>query len=95
MGLSNSNLIALRVFPPNSILNNTLEFLEFLKYDTKQFRDETIVSKDDLFDALTKVPRLSIPLNLKKPILQKNLKTLPKNLTIHYLSKIPRMKFLI
>ena len=80
MGLSNPNLIALRVFPPNSILNNTLGFFEFLKYETKQFRDVNIVSKDDLIDAMTKSTKIKPTLKSKKPNLSKEFEQFVKGL---------------
>ena len=52
MGLSNSNLLALKVFPPSSILGRRLQFFEFLKYETKSLRDENILSKEDLIDVM-------------------------------------------
>ena len=66
MGLSNLNLIALKVFPPRSILDNTLGFFEFLKYETKQFRDKTLVSKDELLDVMTKSSKIKTSLKSKK-----------------------------
>ncbi|MGY5149298.1 MAG: hypothetical protein ACW9W3_04470 [Candidatus Nitrosopumilus sp. bin_68KS] len=52
MGLSNPALLGLKIFPPNSIRTKTLEFFEFLKYETKQFRDDPSISKDSIFDAI-------------------------------------------
>ena len=45
MGISTSNLIALRFFAPISITNRTLEFFEFLRYETKRIRDDQILLK--------------------------------------------------
>ncbi len=70
MGLSNQYLNALRVFPPDSILNRSLEFFEFLKYDTKQFRHENIVSKDGLLESLGKSSKIKKSKS-KKPSLEK------------------------
>ena len=80
MGLSNLNLAALRVFPPRSILNNTLGLFEFLKYETKQFRDETIVSKDDLLDAMAKSSKIKASLKSKKSNISKEFEILSKEL---------------
>ena len=71
MGLSIHNQLGLRAFPPSSLLDDSLGFLEFLKYETKQFRDQNIVSKDDLLDAIytsTKVKQVS---KHKKPTIAK------------------------
>ena len=71
MGLSNSNLLALKVFPPSSLLGRGLQFFEFLKYETKSFRDETILSKGELIDAMllgTKVKK--IPKSKKNSLLK-------------------------
>ena len=71
MGLSNSNLLALKVFPPSSLLGRGLQFFEFLKYETKSFRDETILSKGELIDAMllgTKVKK--IPKSKKDSLLK-------------------------
>ena len=71
MGLSNSNLLALKVFPPSSLLRRSLQFFEFLKYETKSFRDETILSKGELIDAMllgTKVKK--IPKSKKDSLLK-------------------------
>ena len=54
MGLSFSNLTALKIFPPTSLLDGTLGYFEFLKYETKSFRDEVFVSKKDLLDSISK-----------------------------------------
>ncbi|MDH3617250.1 MAG: hypothetical protein OEM89_00835 [Nitrosopumilus sp.] len=62
MGLSPHNLLALRVFPPESILGESLEFFEFLRYETKSFRDEVIIPKEDLLKIIpnsTKIKKLS------------------------------------
>ena len=80
MGLSNLNLAALRVFPPKSILDNTLGFFEFLKYETKQFRDETIVSKDELLDAMAKSSKIKTSLKSKKSNLSKEFEIFSKEL---------------
>lgn len=68
MGLSNQYLTALRVFPPNSILEKSLEFFEFLKYETKQFRSDTIVSKDELFESIKKSSKIKQPKSKKSSL---------------------------
>ncbi len=80
MGLSSLNLTALRVFPPRSVLDNTLGFFEFLKYETKQFRDETIVSKDELLDAMIKSSKIKTSLKSKKSGLSKEFEIFSKEL---------------
>ena len=80
MGLSNSNLMALRVFTPNSVLGKTLEFFEFLRYETKAFRDEEIVSKDDLLDAMSKSIKIKQVAKAKKSDIIKQFEEFAKNL---------------
>ena len=80
MGLSNLNLTALRVFPPRCILDNTLGFFEFLKYETKQFRDETLVSKDDLLEAMVKSSKIKTSLKSRKSNLSKEFEIFSKEL---------------
>ena len=46
MGLSVTNLAVLRAFEPSSILGESLEFFEMLKYDTDNLRNEHIIEKD-------------------------------------------------
>jgi len=82
MGLSNSNLMALRVFTPNSVLGKTLEFFEFLRYETKAFRDEEIVSKDDLLDAMSKSIKIKQVAKAKKSNISKQFEEFAKNLDI-------------
>lgn len=50
MGLSNSNLQALKNFPPNSLSGAPLVFLEFLKYETEDIQHEKILSKNVILD---------------------------------------------
>ena len=78
MGLATSNLLALKVFPPSSILDMSLEFFEFLRYDTKAFRDENIVSKDDFLDAIIKSSK--IKQSVKKSQIAKQFEIFTKNL---------------
>ena len=80
MGLSTSNLLALKVFPPSSITDNSLEFLEFLRYETKEFRDESIVSKNDLLDAISKSIKIKKTSRAKKSELLKQFEIFSKNL---------------
>jgi len=80
MGLSNSNLMALRVFTPNSVLDKTLEFFEFLRYETKAFRDEEMVSKDDLLDAISKSVKIKQVVKAKKLDIAKQFEEFAKNL---------------
>ena len=80
MGLSNLNLTALRVFPPGSILDNTMGFFEFLKYETKQFRNETLVSKDELLDVMAKSSKIKISLKSRKSNLSKEFEIFSKEL---------------
>ena len=80
MGLSKSNLSALRVFPPNSISGKTLEFFEFLKYETKQFQNNNVVFKDDLFSAMQKSTKIKHATNSKKSEIIKDFEAFVKNL---------------
>lgn len=58
MGLSNSVLLGLKIFQPNSITGKTLEFFEFLKYETKPLRTDSSLSKNILFDAIPKSSKI-------------------------------------
>ena len=80
MGVSNFNLMALRVFAPNSVLGKTLEFFEFLMYETKAFRDEEIVSKDDLLDAMSKSIKIKQAAKAKKSDISKQFEEFAKDL---------------
>jgi len=80
MGLLTSNLLALRVFTPSSILDKSLEFFEFLKYETKAFRDEDVVSKDDLLDAMSKSIKIKQAAKAKKSDIAKQFEEFAKNL---------------
>lgn len=71
MGLSYPNLTALRIFPPISIKNRNLEFFEFLRYETKSLRDETILSKDELYSAISKSVKIKQTSKIKKSELVK------------------------
>lgn len=46
MGLSKSSLLGLKIFEPNSILTNDLDFLETLKFQTHGFRKQDYLEKD-------------------------------------------------
>lgn len=50
MGLSQIHLNGLRIFEPSSLIS-TLEFFEFLRYDTKDFRNTDVIDVDELSDA--------------------------------------------
>ena len=80
MGLSTSNLQGLRVFPPTSILDKTLEFFEFLKYETKSFRDETIISKIELLDTIPKSAKIKNASKMKKTEIAKQFEEFIKKL---------------
>ena len=80
MGLSTSNLLALKVFPPSSIVDNSLGFFEFLKYETKSFRDKSIVSKDDLIDAISKSTKIKQSSKPNKSEIIKQFDIFSKNL---------------
>ena len=80
MGLSTPHLSALRVFPPTSIIDGTLEFFEFLKYETKPFRDENIVSKNDLLDAIQKSIKIKQISKIKKAEITKQFEDFISNL---------------
>ena len=65
MGISSISLTALQKFEPSSLVQ-TLRFFEFLKYDSKQFRSEDIVYRDELLDSLKSNPKFKSSKNLKK-----------------------------
>ncbi len=54
MGLSSANLLALKSFTPSSLIDSTLDFFEFMKYDSDQFRELDLIRKDDFFKAFIK-----------------------------------------
>ncbi len=58
MGLSLKNQGALRKFPPSSF-KNILNFFEFLKYETKQFRTEDTLDKEILFKTFANQPKIA------------------------------------
>lgn len=80
MGLSASNLQGLKVFPPTSISDKTLEFFEFLKYDTKLFRDDNTASKNDLLDIIPKSTKIKNISKTKKSDIAKQFEEFVKKL---------------
>ena len=80
MGLSPSNLSGLRVFPPRSLIDKSLEFFEYLRYETKSFRDETIISKSTLLDSLSKSTKVKNASKMKKSELSKLFDSFSKEL---------------
>lgn len=54
MGLSTANLLALKSFTPSNLVDGTLDFFEFMKYDSDQFREMDMIGKDDFFEAFIK-----------------------------------------
>ena len=80
MGLSPSNLTALRVFPPSSLIDRSLEFFEFLRYETKGLRDETILSKGDLLDAISKSTKIKQVSKMKRSEIAKRIDAFTKEL---------------
>lgn len=80
MGLTPSNLSGLRVFPPSSVANKTLEFFEFLRYETKAFRNETILSKEDLLEAISKSTKIKQISKMKKSEIVKRFDDFTKEL---------------
>lgn len=78
MGLSPSNLLGLKIFPPSSILDESLNFFEFLKYEAKDFRGETIVLKSELIEVfLNSKQKMQ---KLKKSEITKKFEGFAKNL---------------
>lgn len=67
MGLSPSNLLGLKAFPPSSILDQTLDFFESMKYETKDLRDKEFITKSNLLESFSK----RISSKTKNPSLQK------------------------
>ncbi|WP_428323985.1 hypothetical protein [Nitrosopumilus sp.] len=80
MGLSNPNLNGLRVFSPSSILDNSLGFFEFLRYDTKALRDDSTILKDDFLDLIPKSTKIKQASKLKKSEITKQFEEFSKNL---------------
>ena len=65
MGVSNYALSALKVFPPTSLIDGNLEFMEMMRYDTKQFRADSVIEKDDLLEII-KNKKSKVPQDIKK-----------------------------
>ena len=80
MGLSVSNLSGLRVFQPSSVQNQNLEFFEFLRYETKSFRDETVLSKENLLDAIPTSTKIKQASKIKKSKISKSFNEFLKEL---------------
>lgn len=56
MGLTPNLLLGLRIFSPSS-LKTSLTFFEFLKHETKKYRQKKIVSKDEIFELFIASPK--------------------------------------
>ncbi|AJW70794.1 hypothetical protein [Nitrosopumilus adriaticus] len=85
MGLSNSVLLGLKIFQPNSITGKTLEFFEFLKYETKPFRTDSSLSKEILYGTIPKSSKIKQTKTAKtqtKKQFEEFLKNLDKTLMI-------------
>ena len=80
MGVSASNLTGLRIFAPASIVNRTLEFFEFLRYETKEYRDETNLLKEDLLDVIPKSSKIKQVSKIKKTEIVKLFEEFTKDL---------------
>jgi DNA-binding transcriptional ArsR family regulator len=83
MGLSKASLIGLKIFEPNSIQSNDLDFLETLKFETKEFRNQDYLEKGELLHLTLKriksvKPKLPMP--TKKSQQQKLLEDFCKKL---------------
>ena len=66
MGISTYNITALRVFAPISILDRTLEFFEFLRYETKSIRNNPVLLKEEIFDIISKSTKIKQVSKIKK-----------------------------
>ncbi|HUU48426.1 MAG TPA: hypothetical protein VMW55_06560 [Nitrosopumilaceae archaeon] len=80
MGISISNLTALRVFAPVSILDRTLEFFEFLRYETKSIRNNPVLLKEEIFDVISKSTKIKQVSKMKKSEIQKLFEKFLQNL---------------
>ncbi len=80
MGLSVPNLSGLRVFQPSSAQNQNLEFFEFLRYETKSFRNETVLSKEILLDAIPQSTKIKQASKIKKTKISKSFNEFLKEL---------------
>lgn len=86
MALSSSNLNGLRIFVPSSLLDNSIGFFEFLRYETKSLRDENTVLKDDFLELIPKSTKIKQASKTKKSELVKQFdefcKTLDRTLFV-------------
>lgn len=80
MGLSSSNLTGLRVFLPSSLLDNSIEFFEFLRYETKSLRGENTVLKDNFLEIIPKSTKIKKVSKIKKPVIAKQFEAFCKTL---------------
>ena len=69
MALNTSNLRALSKFSPSSILGSTLAFLEFLKYETDDLRNEKVIEKKELVERFSNISK---QISKKSPQLKKS-----------------------
>ena len=82
MGLSKYCLNALHVFEPTAIAENSLDFLETMKFETQDLRKLDSVTKDELVERIIKRSKITKP---KKPLGQK---TQVKKLFNHFLKNL-------
>lgn len=80
MGLSSPNLNGLRVFTPSSILDNSMSFFEFLRYETKSLRDDSTILKDDFLEIIPKSTKIKQASKLEKSEINKQFEEFSKNL---------------
>ncbi len=80
MGISTYNITAFRVFAPVSILDRTLEFFEFLRYETKSIRSNPVLLKEEIFDVISKSTKIKQVSKIKKSEIQKSFETFLQNL---------------
>lgn len=80
MGISTYNITALRVFAPISILDRTLEFFEFLRYETKSIRNNPVLLKEEIFNIISKSTKIKQVSKIKKSEIQKSFETFLQNL---------------
>ena len=66
MGLSSPNLSGLRVISPSSLLDNTIGYFEFLRYETKSLRNENSILKSDFLELIPKSTKIKKASKLKK-----------------------------
>ena len=75
MGISTYNIRALRVFTPVSILDRTLEFFEFFRYETKSIRNNPVLLKEEIFNIISKSTKIKQVSKIKKSEIQKLFET--------------------